>query len=262
MFEVIPAVDILDGKCVRLKQGKFSDKTIYFENPVEAATLWESQGAKRLHVVNLNGARTGTPENMAMIKEIIKTVKYPVQVGGGYRRLDLIEEMLGAGANRVILGTSAVFNHNLLSSVCEKFGSKIAVSVDAKDDKVVAKGWTNVSSKNVFLLAQEAVSLGVKRFIYTDISRDGMLTGPNFASIQKFVSSVNVPVIASGGVSSKEDIEKLKELKVEGCSPRGRALHAGDKSAGRYLETLRFKASYSSSISLGKRLPNISKNSL
>jgi phosphoribosylformimino-5-aminoimidazole carboxamide ribotide isomerase len=217
MFEVIPAVDILDGKCVRLKQGKFSEKTIYFESPVEAANLWVSKGATRLHIVDLNGARTGTPENMAIIKEIIKTSKVPVQVGGGYRRNDLIEEMLKAGADRIILGTSAIVNHNLLSSVCEKYGEKIAVSVDAKGDKVVANGWTNVSSKSVFSLAQEAVNLGVQRFIYTDISRDGMLEGPNFAGIKKFVASVDVPVIASGGISSKEDITKLRGLKLEGC---------------------------------------------
>jgi phosphoribosylformimino-5-aminoimidazole carboxamide ribotide isomerase len=226
MFEVIPAVDILDGKCVRLKQGKFSDKTIYYEDPVEAAKLWESKGATRIHVVDLNGARTGTPENTAIIKEIVKSVNIPVQAGGGLRRMDLIEEMVKIGVDRVILGTSAIFNHNLLSSVCEKFEEKIAVSVDAKDDKVVANGWTNVSSKNVYSLAQEAVSIGVQRFIYTDISRDGMLEGPNFAAIQKFAASVDVPVIASGGISSKEDIQKLKELKIEGCI-LGVALYVG-----------------------------------
>ncbi|MFA4967695.1 MAG: 1-(5-phosphoribosyl)-5-[(5-phosphoribosylamino)methylideneamino]imidazole-4-carboxamide isomerase [Candidatus Margulisiibacteriota bacterium] len=226
MFEVIPAVDILDGKCVRLKQGKFSDQTTYYENPVEAAKLWESKGATRLHVVDLNGARTGMPENIEIIKEIVKSVNIPVQAGGGLRRMDLIEEMIKIGVARVILGTSAIFNHNLLSSVCEKFEEKIAVAVDAKNDKVVANGWTNVSSKNVYALAQEAVSLGVQRFIYTDISRDGMLEGPNFAAIHKFAASVDVPVIASGGISSKEDIEKLKELKIEGCI-LGVALYVG-----------------------------------
>ncbi|HTY12904.1 MAG TPA: 1-(5-phosphoribosyl)-5-[(5-phosphoribosylamino)methylideneamino]imidazole-4-carboxamide isomerase [Candidatus Omnitrophota bacterium] len=226
MFEVIPAIDILDGKCVRLKQGKFTEKTIYFEDPIEAAKLWESKGATRIHVVDLNGARTGTPENTEIIKNIIKTVKVPVQAGGGLRRIDLIEEMVKVGVDRVVLGTSAIFNHNLLSQVCEKFDDKIAVAVDAKDDKVVANGWTNVSSKNVFVLAQEAVTLGVQRFIYTDISRDGMLKGPNFAAIQKFISSVDVPVIASGGVSSKEDIDKLRELRVEGCI-LGQALYTG-----------------------------------
>ena len=226
MFEIIPAIDILDGKCVRLKQGKFANKTVYFDNPVDAAKLWQEKGAKRLHVVDLNGARTGTPENMEIIKGIVKEVNMPVQVGGGLRRMDIIEQMISVGVDRVVLGTSAIFNHNLLSSVCEKFGEQIAVSVDAKDDKVVANGWTNVSSKNVFSMAQEAVNLGVQRFIYTDILRDGMLTGPNFAGIQKFAASVNVPVIASGGISSKEDIEKLKELKIEGCI-LGVALYVG-----------------------------------
>ncbi len=226
MFEVIPAIDILDGKCVRLKQGKFTEKTIYFEDPLEAAKLWESKGASRIHVVDLNGARTGTPENTEIIKNLVRTVKVPVQIGGGLRRIDLIEEMIRIGADRVVLGTSAIFNHNLLSQVCEKFEEKIAVAVDAKDDKVVANGWTNVSSKNVFVLAQEAVNLGVQRFIYTDISRDGMLQGPNFAAIQKFVSSVNVSVIASGGIASKADIDKLRELKVEGCI-LGQALYTG-----------------------------------
>ena len=226
MFEVIPAVDILDGKCVRLKQGRFDNKTVYYDDPLEAAKLWESKGAKRLHVVDLNGARTGTPENAEIIKEILKTLTIPVQVGGGYRRLDLIDMMLNAGADRIVLGTTAIVNPNLLSSVCEKFGSHIAVSVDAKDDKVVANGWTNVSQKSVTSLAQEAVSMGVRRFIYTDISKDGMLEGPNFAGISKFIASVSVPIIASGGVKDKNDVQKLEEMGIEGCII-GQALYTG-----------------------------------
>ena len=226
MFEIIPAIDILDGKCVRLVQGKFNEKTIYFENPLDAAKLWESKGAKRLHVVDLNGAKTGTPENQKIIQDIVKSVNIPVQVGGGLRRNDLIEEAIKMGVDRIILGTSAVFNHNLLASVCEKFGERIAVAVDAKDEKVFANGWTNVSSKSVTVLAQEAVNLGVKRFIFTDISKDGMMAGPNFASIQKFASSVQVHVIASGGISSKEDIEQLKKLNIEGCI-LGKSIYSG-----------------------------------
>lgn len=226
MFEIIPAVDILDGKCVRLRQGRFDTSTVFYENPLEAAEMWEKKGAKRLHVVDLNGARTGSPENLEIIKKILKALKIPVQVGGGFRRIDLIEEIIRLGANRVVLGTTAIVNPNLLSSVCEKFGGKIVVSVDAKDDKVVASGWTNVSQKNVFSLAQEAVSLGVKRFVYTDISKDGMLSGPNFTAISKFISSVSVPVIASGGIKTSEDISKLKELKCEGCI-LGQALYTG-----------------------------------
>ncbi|MFA4906331.1 MAG: 1-(5-phosphoribosyl)-5-[(5-phosphoribosylamino)methylideneamino]imidazole-4-carboxamide isomerase [Candidatus Margulisiibacteriota bacterium] len=225
-FEIIPAVDILGGKCVRLKQGRFEQKTVYFEDPLEAAKLWESKGAKRLHVVDLDGARTGTPENLSIVKKIAKELNIPIEVGGGVRRMDQIEELIKMGVDRIVLGTSAIFNHNLLSNVCEKFGEQIIVSVDAKGEDVVANGWTRVSSKNVTTLASEAISLGVKRFIYTDISKDGMLKGPNFTAIEKFAASVTVPVIASGGVSAKQDVERLKELPIEGCII-GQALYSG-----------------------------------
>jgi len=226
MFEIIPAVDILGGKCVRLRQGRFEQKTVYFEDPLEAAKLWESKGAKRLHVVDLDGARTGTPENLQIVKRIAKEVNIPIEVGGGVRRLDQIEELLKLGVDRIVLGTSAIFNPNLLSNVCEKFADRIIVSVDAQGDNVVANGWTRVSSKNVLTLAGEAIALGVKRFVYTDISKDGMLAGPNFSAIQKFAGSVSVPVIASGGVTTKEDVEKLKQLSLEGCII-GQALYTG-----------------------------------
>jgi len=226
MFEIIPAVDILGGKCVRLRQGRFEQKTIYFEDPLEAAKLWESKGAKRLHVVDLDGARTGTPENLGIVKKIAKELNIPVEMGGGVRRMDQIEELLKLGVDRIVLGTSAIFNPNLLLNVCEKFADRIIVSVDAKGDDVVANGWTRVSSKNVLTLAGEATALGVKRFIYTDISKDGMLAGPNFSAIQKFAGSVSVPVIASGGVTTKEDVERLKQLSLEGCII-GQALYTG-----------------------------------
>ncbi len=227
MFEVIPAVDILDGKCVRLKQGKFDKKTVYYENPVEAALHWESLSASRLHIVDLDGAKTGTPKNYSAIEKIAESVKIPLQVGGGYRKIEDIESLLALGISRVVLGTSAIFNLNLISAVCERFSDNIVVAVDSKDGKVMANGWTNVSQKSAISLANEVVSLGVKRFIFTDISRDGTLSGPNFEAIQKFASSVKLPVIASGGVSAKEDIEKLKTIQnVEGCII-GQALYTG-----------------------------------
>lgn len=216
----------MGGKCVRLRQGRFEQKTIYFEDPLEAAKLWESKGAKRLHVVDLDGARTGTPENLGIVKKIAKELNIPVEMGGGVRRMDQIEELLKLGVDRIVLGTSAIFNPNLLLNVCEKFADRIIVSVDAKGDDVVANGWTRVSSKNVLTLAGEATALGVKRFIYTDISKDGMLAGPNFSAIQKFAGSVSVPVIASGGVTTKEDVERLKQLSLEGCII-GQALYTG-----------------------------------
>ena len=226
MFEIIPAVDILGGKCVRLKQGKFDKETIFYENPVDAATHWEKLGAMRLHVVDLDGARTGTPKNFETIRKIAETVKTPLQVGGGYRKMDDVEKLISLGISRVVLGTSAIFNPNLIMTVCERYADQIVVAVDAKEGKVAANGWTNVSQKSAIVLAQEAVSLGVKRFIFTDIGRDGMLKGPNFEALQKFAASVNVPVIASGGITNKEDVEQLKALNLEGCII-GQALYTG-----------------------------------
>jgi phosphoribosylformimino-5-aminoimidazole carboxamide ribotide isomerase len=226
MFEVIPAIDILNGKCVRLKQGRYDAETVYSKDPLEIARKWESQGAKRLHVVDLDGARTGIPKNLEIIKDITKEIDIPVQTGGGIRNFGKIKEMIDYGVDRIILGTSAVKNPNLLAEVCEKFADHIAVAIDAKEGKVATEGWTQVSKKDTLTLAKEAIGLGVKRFIYTEISRDGMLTGPNFEGIKNFVAQVNVPVIASGGISSKEDIEKLKETGVEGCI-LGKALYEG-----------------------------------
>ena len=227
MFEIIPAVDILEGKCVRLKQGKFEQNTVFYENPVDAAKFWESKGATRLHIVDLDGAKTGTPKNFEYIKRIAESVKIPLQVGGGYRKLDDVEALLSLGVSRVVFGTSAIFNHNLIMRVCEAYGDQIVVAVDTKDGKVMANGWTNVSSKDAIALAQEAVSMGVKRFIVTDISRDGMLSGPNIEGLQKFASSVNAGVIASGGITTKEDVQKLRTLNnVEGCII-GQALYNG-----------------------------------
>lgn len=226
MFEVIPAVDILNGKCVRLKQGKYNAETVYSSDPVEFAKRWEAQGAKRLHVVDLDGARTGSPKNVEILKNIIKELNIPVQSGGGIRGFDLIKELIELGLDRVILGTTAVKNPNLLQEVCEKFSDNIAVSIDAKDGKVATEGWTQVSKKDTLTLAKEAINLGVKRFIYTDISRDGMLVGPNYEGIKEFIKQVNVPVIASGGVTASEDVKKLKATGAEGCIV-GKALYEG-----------------------------------
>lgn len=235
MFEVIPAIDLLDGKCVRLKQGRYDAETIYSLNPLEIAIKWEKLGAQRLHVVDLDGARTGIPKNLEIIKAIVREVKIPVQVGGGIRNLTLIQELLDFGIDRVILGTTAVKNPNVLSQFCEKFDDKIAVAIDAKNGKAATEGWVKITKKDILTLAQEAVEFGVRRFIYTEISRDGMLEGPNFEGIRNFVSEIAVPVIASGGISSKEDIEKLKEIGVEGAIV-GKALYEGKIKLEEILE--------------------------
>ncbi|NQT29451.1 MAG: 1-(5-phosphoribosyl)-5-[(5-phosphoribosylamino)methylideneamino]imidazole-4-carboxamide isomerase [Candidatus Saganbacteria bacterium] len=226
MFEVIPAIDILDSKCVRLKQGRYDRETIYAKDPLEVAKKWESQGAVRIHVIDLDGARTGSPKNIEIIKSIAKGINIPIQVGGGIRNLKLIRELIDSGIDRVILGTTAVNNPNMLGKFCQEFGNQIAVAIDAKDGKAATEGWTKVSKKDVLALAQEGIELGVKRFILTDISRDGMLTGPNFDGIKKFIAAISVPVIASGGISCNEDIEKLKSTGSEGCIV-GKALYEG-----------------------------------
>lgn len=226
MFEVIPAIDILGGKCVRLKQGKYETPIVYANDPVEMAKKWEAEGARRLHVVDLDGARTGTPENVEVIKSIIKELKIPVQVGGGIRNYITITELIKFGADRIIFGTTAIKNPNLLSNACEKFGDKIAVAIDAKGGFAAGEGWMYVSKKDILTLAKEAINFGIRRFVYTEISRDGMMAGPNFEEIRKFVSEVEVPVIASGGVTTSEDIAKLKEIGVEGCIV-GKALYEG-----------------------------------
>lgn len=226
MFEIIPAIDLLDGKCVRLKQGRYDAETVYSKTPVDIAKKWESQGAKRLHIVDLDGARTGQPKNAAIIKQIAKEIKIPIQIGGGFRNYDQIKEMIDFGVDRVILGTTAVKNPNLLGEVCKKFKDHIAVAIDAKEGKAATEGWTQVSKKDTITLAKEAIELGVRRFVYTDISRDGMLTGPNYEGIKNFILKIKVAVIASGGVSVKEDIDKLKSTGAEGCIV-GKALYEG-----------------------------------
>jgi phosphoribosylformimino-5-aminoimidazole carboxamide ribotide isomerase len=226
MFEVIPAIDILGGKCVRLKQGRYETPVVYSPDPLAVAKKWESQGAKRLHVVDLDGARTGTPENIDIIKTIIRELQIPVQVGGGIRNFAAISDLIKFGANRIVLGTTAIKNPNLISNVCEKFDDSIAVAIDAKGNFAAAEGWMYVSKKDILTLAKEAIGLGVRRFIYTEISRDGMMAGPNFEGIKAFAEATGVAVIASGGVTSKEDILKLKEIGVEGCIV-GKALYEG-----------------------------------
>ncbi len=226
MFQIIPAVDILNGKCVRLKQGRYNAETVYANDPVEMAKKWQDEGANRIHIIDLDGARTGIPKNIQVIESICKALKVPIQVGGGIRNMDTIKRLIDFGVDRIILGTTAVKNPNTLATMCEKFGPHIIVSIDSKDDKVTSEGWTQISKKDTKTLAQEAVNLGVKRFVYTDISRDGMLTGPNIEGIKRFISYVNVPVIASGGISKKEDIDNVKQTGAEGCI-LGKALYEG-----------------------------------
>lgn len=217
-MNIIPAIDIKNGKCVRLSQGKADQETIYSNDPISMAGHWDEQGARIIHVVDLDGAFGGQPVNIEMIKKIIHGSSVDIEVGGGIRNLDTIEAYVNAGAYRVILGTIAQQNPKFVEEACKKFPGKILVGIDARNGYVAVKGWVEVSSQKATDLARSLESQGVAGFIFTDISRDGMLQGPNLESIREFASSTQAPVIASGGVSRLDDITNLLALKHLGIT--------------------------------------------
>jgi len=224
---VYPAIDIINGKCVRLQQGSYSKVTIFGDSPIEMALKWESQGARYLHVVDLDGARSGNSENTEIIKQIASRLTIPVQLGGGIRSLDTIEIILSSGVSRVIIGTSAVNNQEMLRAAIKEYKDKIAVGIDAKDGMVAIQGWEETSDFTAIDFAKRVESLGAKTIIYTDISRDGMLAGPNLVAMSDMVKSVGIEVIASGGVSCLKDILNLKSTGVRGVIV-GKALYTGN----------------------------------
>ncbi|MBZ4644995.1 MAG: phosphoribosylformimino-5-aminoimidazole carboxamide ribotide isomerase [Petroclostridium sp.] len=232
---IYPAIDIKQGKCVRLVQGKFSDVTVYSDNPVQMAKKWEQLGAKYIHLVDLDGALTGQSVNSEIIKEIVKSVSIPVQLGGGIRTIENIKSMLDNGVTRVILGTSAVRNPLLVKEAAAQYKERIVVGIDAKDGKVAIEGWEKVSDFSAVSFAKKMQEIGVKTIVYTDISRDGMLKGPNIAAMKEMVDSLAIDVIASGGVSSLSDIKELKKTGVEGVIV-GKALYTGNVSLVEALE--------------------------
>ena len=228
---LIPAIDLKDGQCVRLKQGDLKDATVFSDRPGEMAAYWKTQGARRLHVVDLNGAVAGRVKNEPAIKAIIKSAgnEMPVQIGGGIRDLDTIERMLDDGASFVVIGTAAVKNPGLLQDACVAFPGHIIVSIDAKDGKVATDGWSKLSGHEVIDLAMKFEDYGVESILYTDIGRDGMLTGVNLEATLKLAQSVSVPIIASGGIASMKDINALCKIEDEGVTAAilGRALYEG-----------------------------------
>lgn len=226
---VIPAIDIKGGKCVRLVQGKMDQETVYSDSPVEMAKRWEGMGAELLHVVDLDGAVAGEPKNISAIEAIGGAISIPFQVGGGIRDLDSINLYLSIGASRVILGTVAYKDPYFVKEACLKHHGRIVVGIDAKDGKVAIKGWEEVTGKTAAELAKELEDAGVAGIIYTDISRDGMLEGPNIEGTRILALSVKVPIIASGGVSNIEDIKRLKELEPVGVVGviTGKAIYTG-----------------------------------
>lgn len=228
---IIPAIDIKDGKCVRLKQGDMQDATVYSENPTAMASHWKDQGARRLHVVDLNGAAAGKPKNEAVIKSIVQAVgdSLPVQLGGGIRDLDTIEYYLDLGVSYIIIGTAAVKNPGFLQDACTAFAGHVIVGLDAKDGKVAVEGWSKMTRHDVVDLAKKFQDYGVEAIIYTDIGRDGMLSGINIEATVKLAQQLSVPVIASGGLTGLQDIEALCKVESEGITGvvTGRAIYQG-----------------------------------
>jgi phosphoribosylformimino-5-aminoimidazole carboxamide ribotide isomerase len=228
---IIPAIDLKDGHCVRLQQGRMESATVFSEEPAKAALHWASQGARRLHVVDLNGAVAGKPVNESAVKAIIGALDsdIPVQLGGGIRDLETIERYLDDGVSYVIIGTAAVKNPGFLHEACDAFPGHIMVGLDAREGKVATDGWSKLTKHDVIDLAKRFQDYGVEAVIYTDIGRDGMMTGVNVEATVRLAQALSVPVIASGGLNSLDDIQKLCDVESEGITGAitGRAIYEG-----------------------------------
>lgn len=215
---IFPAIDIKDNKCVRLKQGDFNKVDVYSDDPLEMAKEWESKGAEFLHLVDLDGARGDGFNNKESIERIVKNIKIPIQLGGGIRSEEKAKHLLDLGVNRIILGTVAIENPELLKKLLDQYGNeKIVVGVDAKDGKVATRAWEVVSEVDSLKLCKELEAMGVKTIVYTDISKDGMLEGPNFQIYERLLEETNLDIIVSGGVSFMEDIKRLKKMDPYGA---------------------------------------------
>ncbi len=235
-MRIYPAIDIKDGKCVRLFKGQFSEVTVYGENPAEMAKKWEALGGEFIHVVDLDGALKGRGVNSEIIKEICKSVKVPVQTGGGIRTMEDVEYMLQCGINRVIIGTSAVENREFVKKAVAEYGNRIVIGIDAKDSMVAISGWEEVSEFKAVDFARQMQDLGVATVVYTDIATDGTLQGPNVAAMEEMVKNTSLDVIASGGVGNISHIRALTPTGVEGVIV-GKALYTGNLDLAEAIKT-------------------------
>lgn len=226
---VIPAIDLKEGRCVRLSQGRMDQESVYSEDPVQMAKHWEEKGAERLHVVDLNGAFTGRPYHRSLIERLVRSVRIPIQVGGGIREQKTIEDYLSLGIRWVILGTSALRNQSLMEEALLHFPDQVILAIDSRGGKVAIEGWNEVAEVEAIALAKRFEGMGLSSIIFTDIERDGMATGLNLEMTKALAQSTSIPVIASGGVSRKADIEDLMELEPIGVIGVivGRALYTG-----------------------------------
>ena len=227
---IIPAIDIKEGRCVRLTERKFEDVEIFFDDPVAVAVKWANKGAMMLHIVDLDGARYGRLTNISILKQIIREVDIPVQVGGGIRNYRDVKSLIDLGASRVILGTILWEDKALAKKLFEDFSEKIIASIDARDGYLAIEGWQNVLSIDALNFAGEMERLSARRIIYTDIKRDGTLKGPNLVNIKRMAKKLNIPLIVSGGIASLTDIKELKKFEIEGLEGIviGKALYKGN----------------------------------
>ena len=227
-MEVIPAIDLRGGKCVRLYQGDYAQETVYSDDPLETALRWVDMGATRLHIVDLDGARDGSPANLAAVERISSAAGVPVHLGGGIRDMDTAHAAIDAGVSRIMLGTAAVEDADLISTLLGEIGNeRVIVSVDAKDGRVALRGWTEGSSALATDLVADMTALGVQRFLYTDISRDGTLTEPNFDGVSALVNQGDIRLIAAGGIATVAHLQRLAKLGAEAAIV-GRAVYTGD----------------------------------
>lgn len=237
-MDVIPAIDLINGKCVRLFQGDYSKKTVYSDDPVAVARRWQEAGASRLHIVDLDGAEKGNPQNLPVIERILKETGLRVELGGGIRTEATIAGLLDLGIERVILGTIALEQPELTERICHRFGNAIVIGIDARDGYVATHGWKKESSVKAVDMAKDLAARGMKRMLYTDIKRDGTLTEPGYDAISLLVQSLDIPVIAAGGISALEHLRRLAELGVEGAVV-GKALYTGDVNLKEAIEALK-----------------------
>lgn len=241
MFEIIPAIDIRGGKCVRLLQGDYDRETVFGEDPVEMARRWEGEGASRLHVVDLDAARSGQPENLEIVRRIAAALSIPVQMGGGVRNREAVVRTLDTGVQRAIVGTAAAADPETARALFGEFGESLILGVDARDGKVAVAGWRETTAWDAVELAREMAAAGARRLIFTDIATDGMGTGPSLESTRRLAEALEIPVIASGGVGRPEDVlavSRLQDAGVEGVIV-GKAIYTGAVNLAETLRRLR-----------------------
>ncbi|MCD6361727.1 MAG: 1-(5-phosphoribosyl)-5-[(5-phosphoribosylamino)methylideneamino]imidazole-4-carboxamide isomerase [Armatimonadetes bacterium] len=240
-MQVIPAIDLSHGQVVRLERGDMTRRTVYSSDPTAIALRWQAEGARRLHLVDLDGAVSGRPVNLEAVAHIVEVVDIPVELGGGLRTLDDIEGALEAGVRWVLLGTSALTSPEILREALDRFGDAVCVSVDARDGRVAIEGWLETSDISALEFARTVEEMGVREIVHTDITRDGMLTGPNLAALREVAEGTNLRIICAGGVKSLDDIRALKQLEPLGVvgAITGRAIYTGDLSLAEALAIAR-----------------------